>query len=117
MRIAQVAPLYESVPPKLYGGTERVVSYLTEQLVDHGHDVTLFASGGGASSIYAKPSWQSGPGVPNDGKRDLPDVSLAAAALHDGYLLCQDGSCLTDGQGRLFNAEVIGGTSASAPTA
>jgi len=45
MRIAQVAPLYESVPPKLYGGTERVVSYLTEELVRQGHHVTLFASG------------------------------------------------------------------------
>src|SRR4030095_5302186 len=45
MRIAQVAPLYESVPPKCYGGTERIVSYLTEELVDQGHDVTLFASG------------------------------------------------------------------------
>ena len=41
MRIAQVAPLSESVPPKLYGGTERVVSYLTEELVRLGHDVTL----------------------------------------------------------------------------
>ncbi|MEX2393223.1 MAG: glycosyltransferase family 4 protein, partial [Actinomycetota bacterium] len=45
MRIAQVAPLYESVPPKYYGGTERVVSYLTDELVAQGHDVTLFASG------------------------------------------------------------------------
>jgi glycosyltransferase involved in cell wall biosynthesis len=45
MRIAQVAPLFESVPPRLYGGTERVVSYLTEELVRQGHDVTLFASG------------------------------------------------------------------------
>src|SRR5437660_1945596 len=45
MRIAQVAPLYESVPPVLYGGTERVVSFLTEELVRMGHDVTLFASG------------------------------------------------------------------------
>ena len=45
MRIAQVAPLWESVPPKLYGGTERVVSYLTEELVRQGHEVTLFASG------------------------------------------------------------------------
>jgi len=45
MRIAQVAPLYESVPPKYYGGTERVVSYLTEELVRQGHGVTLFASG------------------------------------------------------------------------
>jgi len=45
MRIAQIAPLAEAVPPKLYGGTERVVSYLTEELVRLGHDVTLFASG------------------------------------------------------------------------
>ena len=45
LRIAQVAPLYESVPPKLYGGTERVVAYLTEELVQRGHEVTLFASG------------------------------------------------------------------------
>jgi glycosyltransferase involved in cell wall biosynthesis len=45
MKIAQVAPLYESVPPRHYGGTERVVSYLTEELVRQGHDVTLFASG------------------------------------------------------------------------
>lgn len=45
MRIAQVAPLYESVPPRLYGGTERVVSWLTEEFVRQGHDVTLFASG------------------------------------------------------------------------
>ncbi|MEW6325095.1 MAG: glycosyltransferase family 4 protein [Nitrospirota bacterium] len=45
MKIAQVAPLFESVPPKYYGGTERVVSYLTEELVRLGHEVTLFASG------------------------------------------------------------------------
>ncbi|MDB4986612.1 MAG: pimA, partial [Myxococcaceae bacterium] len=45
MRIAHVAPLFESVPAQLYGGAERVVSYLTEELVDLGHQVTLFASG------------------------------------------------------------------------
>jgi glycosyltransferase involved in cell wall biosynthesis len=50
MRIAQVAPLYESVPPRCYGGTERVVSYLTEALVRQGHDVTLFASGDSATA-------------------------------------------------------------------
>jgi glycosyltransferase involved in cell wall biosynthesis len=50
MRIAQVSPLYESVPPKLYGGTERVVHYLTEELVRQGHDVTLYASGDSATS-------------------------------------------------------------------
>lgn len=50
MRIAQIAPLQESVPPRLYGGTERIVSYLTEELVRRGHDVTLFASGDSITS-------------------------------------------------------------------
>jgi len=50
VKIAQVSPLYESVPPRLYGGTERVVSYLTEELVREGHDVTLFASGDSQTS-------------------------------------------------------------------
>jgi hypothetical protein len=45
MRIAQISPLAECVPPRLYGGTERIVSYLTEELVRLGHEVTLFASG------------------------------------------------------------------------
>ena len=50
MKIAQIAPLAERVPPKLYGGTERIVSYLTEELVRQGHDVTLFASGDSITS-------------------------------------------------------------------
>src|ERR1700677_2312272 len=50
MKIAQIAPLIESVPPRLYGGTERIVSYLTEELVNLGHDVTLFASGDSITS-------------------------------------------------------------------
>src|SRR4029078_5425491 len=55
MKIAQVGPLIESVPPKLYGGTERVVSYLTEELVAQGHDVTLFASGDSVTSAKLIP--------------------------------------------------------------
>ncbi len=55
MRIAQIAPLTESVPPQLYGGTERVVSYLTEALVDAGHEVTLFASGDSQTSARLIP--------------------------------------------------------------
>jgi glycosyltransferase involved in cell wall biosynthesis len=55
LRIAQVAPLYESVPPQLYGGTERVVSWLTEELVGLGHDVTLFASGDSRTSGHLVP--------------------------------------------------------------
>jgi glycosyltransferase involved in cell wall biosynthesis len=55
MKVAQVAPLYESVPPRLYGGTERVVSYLTDELVCQGHDVTLFASADSVTLAELRP--------------------------------------------------------------
>src|SRR5580692_12098230 len=55
MRIAQIAPLTESVPPRLYGGTERIVSYLTEELTTLGHDVTLFASGDSVTAATLEP--------------------------------------------------------------
>ena len=58
MKIAQIAPLMESVPPRLYGGTERIVSYLTEELVRLGHDVTLFASGDSVTSARLVPCAQ-----------------------------------------------------------
>jgi subtilase family serine protease len=94
------------------------------------------AGGGGASSCayqstdnsgnvscvggYAKPSWQTGSAVPADGVRDLPDVSLAAAAYHDGYLICFQGSCQwttnSDGSTSLESATIIGGTSAASPS-
>lgn len=79
-----------------------------------GKNFNLFASGGGASTLYAKPSWQavSIPGVPNDGKRDLPDVSLNASGAHDPYLICFNSSCSAPQPFFLG----IGGTSASAPS-
>jgi hypothetical protein len=55
MRIAQIAPLYERVPPRFYGGTERVVSYLTEMLVKLGHEVTLYASGDSITRATLRP--------------------------------------------------------------
>ena len=57
LRIAQIAPLYESVPPKLYGGTERIVAYLTEELVRRGHEVTLFAAGDSTVNAPLKAGW------------------------------------------------------------
>ncbi len=57
MHVAQIAPLTEAIPPKLYGGTERVVSWLTEELVALGHDVTLFASGDSQTSAKLEPVW------------------------------------------------------------
>jgi glycosyltransferase involved in cell wall biosynthesis len=57
MKIAQVSSLMEAVPPKLYGGTERIVAYLTDELVDLGHDVTLFASGDSHTKAKLEPGW------------------------------------------------------------
>ena len=77
----------------------------------------ISAGGGGVSVIFAKPSWQQGAGVPNDGFRDVPDVSLDASNYHDGYLMCDAGWC-TNGTYRdaATDLDVIGGTSAGAPT-
>ncbi len=71
----------------------------------------LWAAGGGVSTLYAKPDWQTGAGVPNDAMRDLPDFSLTAAG-HDGYLLCLYRNC---DYGPYFYS--FGGTSASSPAA
>ena len=54
----------------------------------------LLAGGGGASAYYPKPSWQTGTGVPSDGARDVPDLSMNASPEHDGYLVCVQGSCV-----------------------
>lgn len=71
---------------------------------DTAADGTPAAAGGGASIYFAKPSWQSGLGVPADGARDVPDIAMAASADHDGYLIYTDGTL-----------SVVGGTSVSAP--
>ncbi len=81
MRIAQIAPLYESVPPRYYGGTERVVSYLTETLVALGHDVTLFASAESVTSARLVPSRHAA--IRLDDHPLKSDVSAHFAMLHD----------------------------------
>jgi pseudomonalisin len=86
-------------------GTESsALSYIPEVVWNESGAGGLWASGGGMSTIYAKPSWQSGTGVPADGRRDVPDVSLSAAG-HDGYLIYQNGGLY-----------VVGGTSAASPS-
>jgi subtilase family serine protease len=75
----------------------------------------LWAGGGGASSFYSKPLWQTGvAGIPDDGKRDVPDISLTAAG-HDPYLLCLRGSCTPDSRG-LISFYGFAGTSAATPS-
>ncbi len=83
----------------------------------------LSSTGGGASVVYSKPNWQTGVGVPDDGMRDVPDVSLAAGPNHDGYLLCSNapvstttvGPCTTGFRDTNNNLNVAGGTSFGAP--
>ena len=84
MRIAQVAPLYESVPPALYGGTERVVSYLTEELVKIGHEVTLFASGDSVTNAHLVPACPRALWRDTACKETLPHhVRLMELVFHD----------------------------------
>jgi subtilase family serine protease len=90
-------------------GYSSAISYIPESVWNESGAVAggsgLWATGGGASSRYAKPSWQAAPGVPADGKRDVPDVALSAAG-HDAYLVVSQ-------QGGLY---AIRGTSASSPS-
>jgi glycosyltransferase involved in cell wall biosynthesis len=72
MRIAQIAPLYESVPPKLYGGTERVVAHLTDELVRRGHEVVLFASADSKTSAELVPCRDVALRLDNDLSWDIP---------------------------------------------
>lgn len=75
----------------------------------------LDASGGGASTIYPKPVWQAGQGVPNDGQRDVPDVAFYAMSANSGYLICTAGSCASGLPNPVVTGEVYGGTSAATP--
>lgn len=74
------------------------------------------AGGGGASGFFAKPAWQTGIGVPNDSSRDTPDVSLNAAALHEGYVVCSQGSCTNGFLAANGQPNAFGGTSFVAPS-
>jgi len=74
------------------------------------------AAGGGASIFFAKPAWQTGLNVPNDGARDVPDISLAAGANHDGVLICSQNSCTNGFANSSGSFNVVGGTSVASPS-
>ncbi len=101
--------LYWSATNNAVNGS--VLSYIPEQAWNEsGGGAGLASTGGGASILYSKPAWQAGPGVPADGKRDIPDVALSAAN-HDGYEVFQ-----ADAFFGLIDPIVVGGTSASTPS-
>lgn len=116
-----VCPSYGSVHCHVFGECESAKSYIPEMAWNDSDvtgngpvlDTTLAASGGGASTAFTKPTWQVGPGVPNDNARDVPDVSMTASANHDGYIIfCSNtGSGCPSGGGQV----VYGGTSAATP--
>lgn len=107
-------------PTNAAGTRSSALSYIPENAWNESCSVAqcgtsaagLWSTGGGASMFFSKPSWQAGvPGIPADGARDVPDVSLTAAG-HDPYLLCLRGSCA----GSSVSFSGVGGTSASAPS-
>lgn len=92
------------------------LSYMAEGAWNDTSSTGLAAGGGGYSTYFAKPSWQSAPGVPNDSARDVPDLSMNASPNHDGYLICSSGSCANGFRSSTGNLFIAGGTSAAAPS-
>ena len=103
------------------------LSYIPETTWNDGVGSTSFSvGGGGASKVFSKPSWQTGTGVPNDGKRDVPDIALNGSSNHDPYLICSQDlfvqqkssatSCTNGFRASDQTFAAIGGTSAGAPT-
>jgi subtilase family serine protease len=93
--------------------------YIPEAAWNESTSTSLSSGGGGASAYFSKPTWQVGQGVPADSARDVPDISLNAAASHDGYLFCSQGSCTNgfrNGSSSTATLNVVGGTSAVAPS-
>lgn len=90
--------------------------YIPETVWNESDATGLSAGGGGISSYFGKPAWQVGSGVPNDLSRDIPDISLNAASVHDGYLFCSQGSCTNGYRNASNNLNVVGGTSVASPT-
>ena len=85
-------------------GMSSALSYIPEAAWNESGSSGLWAGGGGVSTVYSKPSWQSAPGVPTDGMRDVPDVAMSAA-IHDSYVIVLNGGM-----------SAVGGTSAAAPS-
>jgi subtilase family serine protease len=115
---------WNSTNDSVYGSAlsyipEEVWNDTSDSIANHGG---LAAGGGGASIYFSKPNWQNGTGVPNDGHRDVPDVSLNASPFHDSFLIC-DGTDSTGNQGCTNGfrdsqnyLDTVGGTSVGAPT-
>ncbi len=90
-------------------------SYIPEIVWNDTDSAGIAAGGGGVSTLFTKPTWQTGTGVPTDGQRDVPDISLTSSPNHDGYLICSQSSCVSGFRRSDQTLNVIGGTSAASP--
>lgn len=98
-------------------GFGSAVTYIPETVWNDSATVGyLSTGGGGASAFAAKPSWQVGTGVPADGRRDVPDLALAASSHQNGYIICGHSWCVNQFRSANSTLDVIGGTSASTPS-
>ena len=98
-----------------YGGS--AVSYIPEVAWNDSSAANGLSSGGGGASIFnAKPAWQTGTGVPNDGARDVPDLAFSASPNTDPFLMCSDGDCVNGFRNTNTDLDTTGGTSCGAPT-
>jgi len=91
------------------------LSYIPEVTWNDTGAAGLAAGGGGVSTFFSKPPWQTGPGVPADGQRDVPDIALTSSPNHDGYLICSQGNCVNGFRKSDHTLDVIGGTSVASP--
>lgn len=95
------------------------LEYIPENSWNDTDSTAIAATGGGTSTLFSKPSWQTGTGVPSDGQRDVPDVSFSSSANHDGYIICSSTpaqpSCVDGFRASDQTLKIIGGTSAASP--
>jgi subtilase family serine protease len=99
-----------------WGGTNQWGGSALSAMPEVAWNDSTGASGGGPSSMFAKPIWQKGLGVPADGRRDVPDVAMAASQMHDGYLACLElTDCAAGFEASDLSLDTIGGTSVSGP--
>jgi subtilase family serine protease len=127
---SQGANCVAAADPPFWNGSSSVtdtsptaLEYIPETAWNDTDSTTIAATGGGVSTLFTKPSWQTGSGVPSDGQRDVPDISLTSSPNHDGYLICSQGSCVNGyrtgscvlGTDPGCVLDVIGGTSVGSP--
>jgi subtilase family serine protease len=121
--VAASDPPYWNGSSSVTDTSPTALEYIPETTWNDTDSTGIAATGGGVSKLFTKPTWQTGAGVPADGQRDVPDISLTSSPNHDGYLICSQGSCVNGyragscvlGTDPGCVLDVIGGTSVGSP--